>query len=109
MWDTKGLERERENQIDRQTEGYWRVGADVCVLSDILLGSFFFCHSCWMHIYIFIYAFSGFIFFFYFCVALDTYIGTSKMCTNEVMIHRNQMTHSIMPIYTENNTRTHSN
>lgn len=79
----------------------------VCVLSDILLGSFFFATHVGC-IYIFIYAFSGFIFL-YFCVALDTYIGTSKMCTNEVMIHRNQMTHSIMPIYTDNNTRTHSN
>lgn len=68
--------------------------------------------SCWGHFFathmldacIYIFFFSW-LYFLYFCVALDTYIGTSKMCTNEVMIHRNQMTHSIMPIYTENNTK----
>lgn len=74
----------------------------VCVLSDILLGSFF-CHSYVGCMYIYIFFF--WLYFLYFCVALDTYIGTSKMCTNEVMIHRNQMTHSILPIYTENNTK----
>lgn len=45
----------------------------VCVLFDILLGSFFFCHSyVYIHTHIHVYAFSGFIF----CISVWHWIHT---------------------------------